>query len=159
MAFKSDLYHGPSFYCHAGGVCYGDVCIIPVLVQDTNPARLKAQTISVPDGDELGDYAHARGFEILDTLCSAKKRVQMSEATLTAKAYMAFLQEMADHGHQLNAVMYFSMISGLTKAYSAWYSDSMSRRATRRHGIDQQLEDKLHFKRWGMSADCHVGPR
>jgi hypothetical protein len=83
----------------------------------------------------------------------------MSEATLTAKAYMAFLQEMADHGHQLNAVMYFSMISGLTKAYSAWYSDSMSRRATRRHGIDQQLEDKLHFKRWGMSADCHVGPR
>jgi hypothetical protein len=20
----------PSFYCHAGGVCYGDVCIIPV---------------------------------------------------------------------------------------------------------------------------------
>jgi hypothetical protein len=66
----------------------------------------------------------------------------MSEATLTEKAHMAFLQEMADHGHQLNVVMYFSMISGLTKACSAWSydsMDSMSRRATRRHGMISSL--------------------
>jgi hypothetical protein len=47
----------PSFYCHAGGVYYGDVCIIPVLVHGTNPARLKAQTISIPMEFECLDYA------------------------------------------------------------------------------------------------------
>jgi hypothetical protein len=44
----------------------------------------------------------------------------MSEAALTAKAHMALLHEMADHGHRPDAVMYFSMISGLTQAGSAW---------------------------------------
>jgi hypothetical protein len=53
-------------------------------------------------------------------MCSERERerVQMSEAALTAKARMALLHEMADHGHRPDAVMYFSMISGLTQAGS-----------------------------------------
>uniref|UniRef100_A0A804PG98 ribonuclease P n=1 Tax=Zea mays TaxID=4577 RepID=A0A804PG98_MAIZE len=56
---------------------------------DLIPGGLKAQTVSIPVEDELGDYARARGFEIFDKMCSEKERVQMSEAALTAKARMA----------------------------------------------------------------------
>ena len=41
---------------------------------DLLPGGLKAQKISKPVGDELGDYARARGFEIFDKLCSKKER-------------------------------------------------------------------------------------
>ncbi|KAJ1278948.1 hypothetical protein BS78_04G117600 [Paspalum vaginatum] len=50
---------------------------------------LKAQTVSIPVGDELRDYARTRGFEICEKMCSEKEGVKMSEAALTAKARMA----------------------------------------------------------------------
>ncbi|XP_066379886.1 proteinaceous RNase P 1, chloroplastic/mitochondrial-like isoform X4 [Miscanthus floridulus] len=53
------------------------------------PGGSKAQTVSIPVGDDLREYACARGFEIFEKMCSEKERVQMSEAALTAKARMA----------------------------------------------------------------------
>ncbi|OEL17895.1 Proteinaceous RNase P 1, chloroplastic/mitochondrial, partial [Dichanthelium oligosanthes] len=50
---------------------------------------LNVQTVTIPVGDELREYARARGFEIFDKMCSEKERVQMSEAALTAKARLA----------------------------------------------------------------------
>ncbi|KAL6888117.1 hypothetical protein ACP4OV_009143 [Aristida adscensionis] len=48
----------------------------------------KEQTVTIPVGDEIREYARTRGFEIFDKMCSDKERVQMSEAALTAKARM-----------------------------------------------------------------------
>lgn len=50
---------------------------------------LTVQTVTIPVGDELREYARARGFEIFEKMCAEKDRVQMSEAALTAKARMA----------------------------------------------------------------------
>nr|CAB3446375.1 unnamed protein product [Digitaria exilis] len=50
---------------------------------------LNVQTVTIPIGDELREYARARGFEIFEKMCAEKERVQMSEAALTAKARMA----------------------------------------------------------------------
>lgn len=50
---------------------------------------LNVQTVTIPIGDELRQYARARGFEIFEKMCAEKERVQMSEAALTAKARMA----------------------------------------------------------------------
>ncbi|XP_062218813.1 uncharacterized protein LOC133918775 isoform X3 [Phragmites australis] len=51
--------------------------------------NLNVQTVRIPIGDELREYARTRGFEIFERMCSDKERVQMSEAALTAKARMA----------------------------------------------------------------------
>ncbi|CAL4970046.1 unnamed protein product [Urochloa decumbens] len=50
---------------------------------------LNVQTVTIPVGDELREYARVRGFEIFEKMCAEKERVQMSEAALTAKARMA----------------------------------------------------------------------
>ncbi|KAL6629553.1 hypothetical protein ACP70R_029318 [Stipagrostis hirtigluma subsp. patula] len=50
---------------------------------------LKVQTVSIPVGNEIREYARTRGFEIFEKMCLDKERVQMSEAALTAKARMA----------------------------------------------------------------------
>jgi len=50
---------------------------------------LNVQTVVIPVGDELREYARARGFEIFEKMCEEKERIQMSEAALTAKARMA----------------------------------------------------------------------
>lgn len=50
---------------------------------------LNVQTAVIPVGDELREYARARGFEIFEKMCEEKERIQMSEAALTAKARMA----------------------------------------------------------------------
>jgi hypothetical protein len=48
-----------------------------VQYQGTNkallPGGLKAQIVCIPEGDELGCYAHARGFEIFDKMCLEKE--------------------------------------------------------------------------------------
>ncbi|CAN6243897.1 unnamed protein product [Urochloa humidicola] len=51
--------------------------------------NLNVQTVTIPVGEELREYARARGFEIFEKMCAEKERVQMSEAALTAKARMA----------------------------------------------------------------------
>ncbi|XP_025801534.1 proteinaceous RNase P 1, chloroplastic/mitochondrial-like isoform X4 [Panicum hallii] len=50
---------------------------------------LNVQTVVIPVGDELREYARTRGFEIFEKMCEEKERIQMSEAALTAKARMA----------------------------------------------------------------------
>ncbi|CAO2038027.1 unnamed protein product [Urochloa humidicola] len=50
---------------------------------------LNVQTVTIPVGEELREYARARGFEIFEKMCAQKERVEMSEAALTAKASMA----------------------------------------------------------------------
>jgi len=62
---------------------------------------LNVQTAVIPVGDELREYARARGFEIFEKMCEEKERIQMSEAALTAKARMALSIDNGDMAFEI----------------------------------------------------------
>ena len=62
---------------------------------------LNVQIVVIPVGDELREYARARGFEIFEKMCEEKERIQMSEAALTAKARMALSIDNGDMAFEI----------------------------------------------------------
>ncbi|CAN6251136.1 unnamed protein product [Urochloa humidicola] len=78
---------------------------------------LNVQTVTIPVGEELREYARARGFEIFEKMCAEKERVEMSEAALTAKARMALSMGDGDMAFEIVKQMKHLSITPKLRSY------------------------------------------